>query len=356
MASTIEVLSYSSLSTAVDERKAPNRFLSRLLFSSVETLHTETVELSIITRGRKIAPFVRKNGSALLHGSYGKTFMTIDAPNIRLKRPFTPSELLFDRQPGNVIFASEDDQASALEMHVARDIACMDDDIVNAEEWMASQIIGPAVIAYEVADEEVFSVTRPKPAGNTITLAGDDVWNNADPTLPQPYRDFHLVKRVLSQEVALAPTDAIMGEDAAESFMRLNATQQFMDQRNLTPGMVDFTTQFSEDGAIFLGTFCGVRCWEYSRSASLNGTDTPMIRANFVEFVCATPAAQNVLYYGAIPDMKTLRGRMWKGRRFSKSWEVEDPSAMMALEHSRPLPWMKRAGSSVSMQVQAAAA
>jgi hypothetical protein len=57
------------------------------------------------------------------------------------------------------------------------------------------------------------------------------------------------------------------------------------------------------------------------------------------------------MYYGAIPDLKALQGRLFRGKRFSKSWEQEDPSVMWQLLHSRPLPVTRRPDSMVSMKV-----
>ena len=71
----------------------------------------------------------------------------------------------------------------------------------------------------------------------------------------------------------------------------------------------------------------------------------------YAEFVTATPAAEMIEYFGAIPDMKALQGRLYVAQRFSKAWEVEDPSSIMNLTHSRPLPVARRPDSTVSMKV-----
>jgi hypothetical protein len=78
----------------------------------------------------------------------------------------------------------------------------------------------------------------------------------------------------------------------------------------------------------------------------------PLIRPGYVEFVANSPAAEFVTYYGAIEDMQAIgAGRVLQSRRFSKSWEVEDPSARMLLVESNPLPVMRRPGATVSMSV-----
>ncbi len=344
----INELKWQVQTAAVNEMKSPNRFLNRLLFPNKSPQSKEDIEIDVLTKAREIAPFIRKNGEGIMVEGHGQIFQTVGAPNIRIKRPFTPSELLFARTPGTVIFIPTGQQVSAIQAHVNRDLQVMSDMVTNAQEWMASQaLIG--VITYSVADQEVFKITFPKPAGNNITLT--TFWDDADPTLPEPEINFHTVKRIVADEVGLQPTDCILGSEAAESFLRLAKKQELLDRRNITAGQVDFTNLFDQDGVIFLGVFSGLRVWEYSRTASLNGVATDMIRPKFAEFVTANAAADMVEYFGAIPDMRIFEGRNFVAERFSKSWDVEDPSARMALLHSRPLPVFRRPGAHVSMKV-----
>lgn len=346
---TINELRWSSLTPAINEMKSPNQFLKRLLFGNHVTLSTEDIELSVLNKGREIAPFVRKNGEALLVDGHTETFQTVQAPNIRIKRPFTPSELLYNRRPGTVIFPTTGEQISAVQQHIARDMQVMADLITNSEEYLCALALR-GTITYSVSPTEVFQVTYPKPPGNNVTLS--TFWDDADPTLPDPEENFHTAKKLLSDEVGLGVTDAIMGEEAAQYFRFIVKRQGNLGQGpKLDTGRITFSEQFDQDGVIFLGTFCGIRCWEYSRSVDVDGSATPLVRSKYVEFVAATPAAEFTLYYGAIPDMKALNGRRFQGERFSKSWEQEDPSQMIALAHSRPLPVPRRPGAMVSMKV-----
>lgn len=345
------LLSWRSLTATVNEIKSPNRFLSKLLFGRHQTSPTETVEYGRLDKGRIAAPFVRKNGAAIPVLGHSQKFISLEPTNIRIKIPFTPSDLLYNRRPGSAIHIEGGSLLQAAREHIARDMSVMADMVVNAEEWLSAMAIR-GTIAYSVADQEDFTVTFAKPAGHTVTLTGSDLWDDADATLPNPEEDFHTAKKLLSDEVGLGVTDAIMGEDAATYFRRLMKSQQGLSHFNkLDTGRTTFVEQFDADGVIYIGTFCGVRCWEYSRSASLDGTSTPMIRADYVEFVAATPAAEFVTYYGAIADMKVFQGGLLQSERFSKSWEEEDPSALQALLASRPIPCMRRPGAVVSMKV-----
>lgn len=351
--STISQLKWSSLTAAINEIRAPNQFLRRLLYGNVQTLSTEDIELSVLNRGRKTAPFVRKNGEAIMVAGHSETFQTVTCPNIRIKRPFTPSELLYNRRPGTTIFIEGGGQRAAIQDHINRDLQVMSDLVTNSIEWLVAQSL-QGTIQYEVADQEVFTITFPRPSGNNIVLTAGRSWDNADPTLPRPLQDVHTVKRVLSDEVGLQPTDAICGINASNALLNLAESGNlpaFKTDSGVAAGTITFVSQFNDDGAIFLGTMGGVRFWEYSRTVAHNGSSVPLIRDDYIEFISNSSAAQRVLYYGAIPDMRAINGNLFQGPRFSKSWEVEDPSAMMALVASRPLPVPRRPGAMVSLKV-----
>lgn len=350
---TINELKWASLTATVNEIKSPNQFLKRLLWSNEEPKSTEDIEIGLISKGREIAPFVKKNGEGIMVAGYDETFQTVQPTNIRIKRPFTPSDLLYGRRPGTVIFSpGASMQMSAIRRHIATDMKVMADYITNAEEYLCSMAL-QGTVTYEVADQEVFTITYPKPSAHNVTLSV--FWDDADLTLPRPLKDVHSVKRLINGEVGLSVSDAICGIEAADALLELvesgNMKMLGLEGQNVQAGQVTFVSQFDNDGVIFLGNIGGIRFWEYGRTALLNGVATSMIRPKYVEFVTRSAAAQRVMYYGAIPDMKALQGRLFQGRRFSKSWENEDPSVLMALTHSRPLPVPRRPGAMVSMKV-----
>lgn len=352
--SVLTELTWVSMTQTVNEIKSPNQFIKNRLFSNHQALRTEHAQFDILNRARVMAPLVRKNGAALTVDGHTTTRRLVETPNIRIKMPFTPSDLLFTRRAGTSIYPTDQEQTTAIREHIARDMAGMNDMVVNTEEWMCASALR-GTLSYSVTDEEVLQVTYLKPAGNTVTLTGSNLWDDTDLNNPSPDEDFHTAKKLIHDETGLQLTDAIMGETAAQQFRAIIKAQSTLDKLYVDAGRVTLNEQFSTDGVLFLGTFCGVRCWEYSRTALLDGTATPMIRANYVEFVSASPMAENVLYYGAIPDMDAMgdTGRPFVGERFSKSWLEKDPSVMMALLHTRPLPVTRRPGANVSMKVTA---
>lgn len=350
--SSISLLSWQTLSALVNEIRSPNQFLRRLLYSTTNTNHTETIDIGVVSRGREIAPFVRRDAEAVMVPGHSESMQQVTAPNIRIKKPFTPSPLLFGRRVDTSIYPTQDEQLSAIERHIARDMQGMENMIVNAEEWLVSMAL-QAVLAYSVADQEVFTITYPRPGACNITLT--TFWNDATPANVKLFKDtIHAVKRVFSDQAVGQPTDCILGTEAADALLNLveGGNIKMLDTRSVVAGVVDFTQQFNDDGVIYLGTIGGIRFWEYGRTATLNGTTKYMIRAKYAEFISVNNAtAHRVMEYGAISDIKALRERTYVARRFAKSWEVEDPSSMIALEASRPLPVPRRPAATVSVKV-----
>lgn len=347
--SGITELTWQYMTGVVNEMKSPNSFLQKLLFPSHEPVNTEVIELSMLYKDRSMAPFVKKNGEALLVAGHSEAFANIAPPNIRIKMPFTPSELLFGRRPGTNIYPTSGEQMSAIQKHIAYDLQGMSDMVTNSVEWLCAMAI-QGVISYTVNDTEAYQITYPIPTANKITLTL--WWNDANPLLPTMEEDFTTAKRVVNDAVGLGVTDAIMGLEAAAAFRKCMKAQGMANVGMLwNPGTVPLAEQFTDDGVIFMGTFCGVRCWEYGRTIPVNGVTTSLIRSKYVEFVSMSSAAERRLYYGAIADFDAMEAKLWQGERFSKSWLQKDPSAMLALLASRPLPALRRPGAGVSMKV-----
>jgi hypothetical protein len=348
--STITQLKWATMTAAVNEMKSPNQFLNRLLYSNRQTVSTEDIEIGLLTKGREVAPFVKKNGEAIQVSGHDEAYSTVSPTNIRIKRPLTPSQLLYGRRPGTTIFINPNEQINAIDQHIARDLQVMADMVTNAEEYLVAMAL-TSVISYQNSDRESFLITYPRSGTQSITLSV--FWDHATPADVRMEADIFLVKKRMSDSVGLVPTDCILGEEATAEFQQLIATGniKIFDQRNVTGGNPTFVEQFNNDGAIYLGSAFGLRFWSYIRTAMVNGVSTNMIRPKYAEFFSVSPASERVMYFGAIPDMEVLEGNLLQAERFSKSWTVPDPSAKMSLVHSRPLPVPRRPDATVSMKV-----
>lgn len=350
---TQSLLRHTTMTAVVREYKNPNVFLKRFLWAREQELATEVIELGVIdNENREIAPLVRRGGEAVLVGGHKRVIQNLEAPNIRLKRAFETSEVLFGRQPGNVIFADQRTIVQAARQYMVDELMLVSDMIANAEEYMCSQILQGG-ISYAIEGQDAFTATVPRSASRNIVLS--TFWDQASPT---PLLDLHSVKELQSIDAQPGITDAICGTEAAQTILSLVADKTLTMTNTADNvqrvGVVTFESQFNEMGVIYLGRISGIDFWEYNRSALLNGSAVDMIRPKYIELVNRNSSASvsdRVMYYGAIDDMATLRGAKLATRRFAKSWEQQDPSALYHLVASRPLPWARRPNAHVSMKV-----
>lgn len=346
MAQLPEILEWYSLTPMVNEMKSPRTFLRDMFFSDVQTLPTENIVFSVLSGDRSTAPFVRRDGEAIMAGGYDETEYTIGAPNIRIKRPLEAADLIFRRHAGDVIFVDGSDVSSAAEREVARQLMRLNALIDNAEEYLCSLAI-QGTITYTAADEANFTVTYPKPVANTVTLT--NFWDGASAAPIQDVRD---AKFLMHDAVELNPTDCILGSEATDAFLAADEVRALLDKQNsLSAGQLNLSADVDSQGAMFLGVFGGVRFWSYPSTVSVGGVSTDLIRAKYAEFLHRGPAAEMKLYYAAISDLDALDAGLLATRRFSKSWRLPDPSVHQILVTARPLPVMRRPGASVSMKV-----
>lgn len=348
-----DVLSWSTLTPAVNEMKAPNSFLKNMFFSRSQTVPTRQIELSFLRRGRKIAPFVQRDGAGIMTSGRNEEFRVIQPAHIRVKRPMTPSELLNKRRAGSVIHIDAGGIQAAMRQYIADEMQMLMDDVDNSEEYLCAQALR-GVISYSAADESSFTVTFPRSASHNVILTGGDLWSAA--STAKPGQDFLEAGQLVNDDVSLNVTDVVLGADAADAFLACDEVKKDLNVNTgvaLKTGNIDLNQQFQESGAMLLGTYVhGVRVWRYARQVEVAGAAYDLIRPDYAEFVARTPAAQMLTYYGAIEDMKAIgAGQVLQSKRFSKSWEEEDPSARMLLVESNPLPCTRRPDAIVSMKV-----
>lgn len=341
---TLPQLEWRTMTDVTEELKSSNRFLRDLLFSDEEALMTETVDYDVITSDRAMAPFIKKNAKGIMVDGYGETFNTVDTPFISIVRPLEACQAFFKRFPGTDVYATAAEQEAAIDARVKRDLDRLVDLRDNAIEWLCAQAIR-GTISY-VTGQAAFTLAFPKPGGNNITLA--TFWDQPNSLVSA---NFLTAKKVISDETGLAPTHAIFGDEAAAAFLQHPDVLGKVDIANVKIGNIDFTTQFTALGGLFLGMFSGIQCWYYPRTVINAGVAEPLIRSKYVEFVTATPAAKNKLFFGAIADWDAKEQGLIATPSFSKSWKKPDPSVWMSQLKSRPLPVPRRPGSMVSMKV-----
>lgn len=354
MPSSADILSPVSLTAAVNEVKSPLSFLKNLLFSNEQTVPTVDVELSTIRDGRSMAPFVKRDGAAIMVDGDSEDSRIVKPAHIRIKRALSPSDLLDKRRAGFGIHMNAAQLNSQMRSYLAREMSGMLRKVANAEEWLSAMAL-QGVISYESEEGVSFEIDFGRSADMSITLTGADLWTAST---SHPADDFLTASELLNDKVSGRASAVVLGSEARAAFLG-NAevlAQLVYRGENIRQGQLDRMQSFRDDGALYLGEFVhGTQVWAYSRQITqADGTVVDLVRPEYAEFVWLSPEAERVMYYGGIRDMKAIgAGRVLESKRFSKSWEVEDPSAQMMLIESNPVPCLRRTDTSVSMKVVA---
>jgi len=355
---TYDCLEWASMTAVINRIDAPQNFLRNLLYpaSTEDTLATHTVELGTLTGKRKMAPFVKRNGRSIMVSANEEKLATVETPNIRISRPMEAATVMYTRQAGTVIFADQSTIEGAFEREVAKDQAVMADRIANAEEWLVAQTL-KGKITYS-GKEASWELDIPKQQA-AITAAA--TWDVA--TAAEIEADIDNAKFVMNEYEGLAPDTMILGETAAKKLLSNNNTatgdglRQSLDRRNWDVGAITRRSQYQAWGGIFLGTLGGLDLWTYTRKIwlpdELGGTEESLIDTHSVHICHTNTTADRVLYFGSIADMQAIRDGVFVGRRFSKSWDEQDPSTLMQLAASNPLPFPKRPDATIELIVSA---
>ncbi|HCT44791.1 MAG TPA: hypothetical protein DF699_06240, partial [Phycisphaerales bacterium] len=317
------------------------------------TRTTETINIDTWVGGRKMAPFVLPGAEAIPVPGMSKTFRQVTAPNIRIKKAFSLQDRLFSRTPGTAIFVSDSgSQLSEVERSIAMDVQYMRDQIDDTIDWMCASALSGAV-TYSTADftpgeltmGDAFTIDYRMPAANKVTLSGNDTWDTAEASATEtPKQTLRRFQKLMDARGYSAITDCIMGSDAAVAFEEHFSLKAHLDNRRTEiGGPLSLVQGFTGQGARYIGRFYGINWWEYSRQVTDPfGATKNLIQPGRAHFLSASGTGEFDLEFGAIQDFKAYSEGNIATEYFSKSWEKEDPSVLMHLAHSRPLPVLRR--------------
>ena len=342
-------LSWRTLSRALSELRMNNSWLRTFLIGDAEfTKPTRQVEMSLWVSGREMAPFAVRGVNALPVKGMSKAFTTFEFPHIRLKRPINIPQYLNSRTPGTSVYLVEggDNQRAAVEDAILKDVSRMRSMADETIEWMIAQLLTGVVTAptYSAPDQapDYFTVTYQRPAGHTITNAGNDRWSVTSGYTEAPKGTLLKIQRLMDA-VGFQVTDVILGRTAATAFENHPEVLAAVDRLRSNPGTMDLLQVYNKQGARLIANLYGVNWWEYARSTvTPSGSTVQLIGDDKAHFVSRTPETGFRLEFGGIEDARAFRQGIIEAKYFSKTWIEEDPGHEIALLETNPLPMYDR--------------
>src|SRR4029079_18737551 len=100
MPSSADILSPVTLTAAVNEVKSPLSFVKNSFYAAEQTVPTVDVEIQTIRDGRSMAPFVKRDGAAIMVAADSEDGRIVKPAHILIKKPLSPSDLLDKRRAG----------------------------------------------------------------------------------------------------------------------------------------------------------------------------------------------------------------------------------------------------------------
>jgi hypothetical protein len=244
----------------------------------------------------------------------------------------TAQQILKTRTVGSPLLAAQDPVAKAA-AKLGADYAELDAMIARREEWMALRSLQDGELTI-VGDGENRVIDFDYDPDHLEVVTEAEAWNDhTEDSISDPIRDLLNWRRLVLRDSGMAPTDVILGNDAALAFLNHPRVKDWFNRWNFVPGTITVSAVGNVIDYGFL-SFIGMRLYTLNEwfIDPDDGLEYEMLDGDTV--LLLTRGARTTRLYGAIQDLDGLVGVP----RFPKTWTDNDPSVRWAQLHSAPLP------------------
>lgn len=304
-------------------------WLLKNFFPMVQTEESEEIHFDVISKTRRVAPFVSPLVAGKVVASQGFVTTTFKPAYVKDKRVWNPGRAL-KRSPGEQIGGSmspQERQRALLAYELQDQVDC----VMRRLELMAAEALrlGTVTVSGDLYPTKVVDFGRA--AGQTIALAGGAKWNAA--TTVKGLDNLKTWAQIIFKATGSWPIDVVMDADAFVTFSGLDQVKDRLTLQRMANVMPTMTQGVPlTQGAVFMGTIDGFNIWQYSDYyTDANGVDQPILPSGTV--IMGSAAIEGVQCYGAIQDDAVLAAVPY----YAKSWTEQDPSVRYLLMQSAPL-------------------
>lgn len=340
----ISIYATRAMAAAMRQDKKTGHFLLDTLFSTVDPVIAETVDIDIIKGKRRMAPFQSPRIEGKIVEKQGFTTNTYKPAYIKIKDELSAASVVENRTAGESIYALKTPQEREQAL-LASQLNDFEDMIARREEWMCAQQLVNGYVDV-IGDGVNYRIDLLMDSNHKVTLAGTDKWTD---TLSNPDSDISDATRLISKDAGISANIMIGNTSTMSIYVEHAKVKDRLNTRRIDLGMIK-----PED----LGN--GVSYYGYvnvdGKTIDLYGYDNWYVDSNDVEqpmfpdgqVIITSKNADFRRHYGAIKDKKAGYAAL---PRFPKTWEVEDPSATWLMVQSAPLPAAHQIDAIVSMKV-----
>ena len=317
---------WRAMTSAINQIVAPPMLLQDLIFRTQNTNAAETIDVDVVIGGKYVAPFVSPVDGGTIIEKLGRQVRSVKAPRIRLKKPFSASELLTGRAPGSGFYV---DGAGSISQYrqqkLAQELQDLKNRIIVTKEWMCSQALTGTLTVTQ--DNLAFAVDYNLPAAHKPTLTSTYVWGGSTADI---IGNFMTWSDLIINAVGIGPDIAILGATAFQKLREDEDVYKLMDNRRNESGQFSWKATSN-----YLGNLLGIDLYRYGTTyTDSNGVSQKFVADNVV--ILAASKARFSIEHGIILDLEAEAQVM--SQYFAKSWVEKDPSVAWILAESRPLP------------------
>jgi len=313
-------------------------FLLAMFFPSVITFETSEIDIDVVAPDTGLAPFVSPYVAGKADKAKGHSTNKFKPAYVKPKDVVDPERVL-KRRPGENVSGG----LTAAQRHDAIVADIFDNQrkkVFRRLEWMAAQAMLTGKVLVSGEDYPTVEVDFQRDAGNTITLAGQDVWSDTVNATPlQDLEDWNALSE--------APiTDYVMDSLAYTKMIAFPEVKELMDTRRGSESNLEMGPDNAQ-WVSFKGWLGSFRIWVYKGYYTNSaGAKTNYIPDNTV--MGASVAVEGVRAFGAILDGEAGYQAM---EMFPKNWQNQDPAVEYAMTQSAPLAVPARPNAVVSITV-----
>lgn len=336
----MDLFSTNVLIRVVQSLIATPQFLLSRYFPIEQTETSEEIHFDVMTKTRRLAPFVSPVVAGKVVASQGFTTKTFKPAYIKDKRVFDTTRPL-KRSAGEQMGGSlaPMDRVRAL---LAMDLADQVDMVNRRMEVMSAEALRTGAVTITGDQYPTQNVNFGRDGSLSVTLSGGARWGQAGVKPLDLLQDW---AQLVLQKSGAMPTDVIMTVDVWKVFRADADVKTRLDRFRANTSMV-VDAQIAE-GGVFMGNIDGFNIYVYAGwYVDDNGTEQPILPAGTV--LLAGSQIEGVRAFGAIRDEAAGFQAM---PYYPKSWVEQDPSVRNLLMQSAPLVVPTRVNGSLAATV-----
>lgn len=310
--------------------EAPINYFRNLLVSRVFTSTDTWIDLTKVTKQRKLAPLVIPTEQGRPIFSEASNVARFKPAYVKPKDPVSPERVLTRRPTENIFEANRLSPYQRFVQLVADILAEHRVSIDNLLEWMCAEAALYGKVTLSSPDYPTTILDFQRKASHTKTLAGANLWSNEDAPILDMLNDW--VQEMRQAEFGGPTTRITIGKNVVKPFLR---NKQVLAERNVmvraTNAMPTRTIR-NGDYSEMIFKVDNYEIWTTSDwYTKPDLTTAEYMNPNGV--LLSGPNVDMVECYGAILD---LAAQLQALPVFPKQWNAEDPSGTFIMTQSSP--------------------